>query len=161
MMKIYPATLAHTDDIVALNKTFVAVTSPMDASRFKHLFDISSLCLVAENEGKIVGFVLAMAQGDTYENDNFQWFDDRLNRYVYIDRIVISEDGRGHGIGSQLYAYVIDWAQQQGLLQIAAEMDLMPPNEDSLKFHQKRGFVAIGSRELESGKTVSMQVKNF
>jgi len=56
---------------------------------------------------------------------------------------------------------VIDWAQQQGLLQIAAEMDLMPPNEDSLKFHQKRGFVAIGSRELESGKTVSMQVKNF
>ena len=60
MMKIYPATLAHTDDIVALNKTFVAVTSPMDASRFKHLFDISSLCLVAENEGKIVGFVLTM-----------------------------------------------------------------------------------------------------
>lgn len=161
MMKIYPATLAHTDDIVALNDVFVAVTSPMDAARFQHLFDVSSLCIVAENDGKIVGFVLAMTQGDAYENGNFQWFNDRLNRYVYIDRIVVSEDGRGHGVGSQLYAYVFDWAQQQDLLQIAAEMDLIPSNEGSLKFHQKRGFVALGSRVLDNGKTVSMQIKNI
>lgn len=160
-MKIYPATLAHTDDIVALNDKFVAVTSPMDAARFQHLFDVSSLCIVAENDGKVVGFVLAMTRGDAYENGNFQWFDERLNRYVYIDRIVVSEDGRGHGVGRQLYAYVIDWAQQQGLLQIAAEMDLIPPNEDSLKFHQKRGFIALGTRDLDSGKTVSMQVKGI
>ncbi len=160
-MKIYPATLAHTDDIVALNDRFVAVTSPMDAARFQHLFDVSSLCIVAENDGKVIGFVLAMTQGDAYENGNFQWFDERLNRYVYIDRIVVSEDGRGHGVGSQLYAYVVDWAQQQGLLQIAAETDLIPPNEDSLKFHQNRGFVALGTRVLDSGKTVSMQVKGI
>jgi len=157
-MKIQPATLNNTNDILALNDRFVAVTSPMDAAQFQHLLEISSLCIVAENDGEILGFVLAMTKQDTYENGNFQWFKDRLNNFVYIDRIVVAADGRGAGVGSQLYEHITEWARQRDLLLIAAEMDLVPPNEASLKFHQKKGFVALGQRILESGKTVSMQV---
>ena len=40
---------------------------------------------------------------------------------------------------------------------MTAEMDIDPPNEHSVYFHKKSGFVEIGQRTLDSGKRVSMQ----
>lgn len=158
MITLRDATLTDTTTIVALNDAVVEVTSPMDADRFKVLFDISSHCVVAEQDGDVIGFVLAMQTGDAYENANFDWFSQRLNNFVYIDRIAIAEAGRGHGLGGKLYAHVVDAARKAGCLVMCAEMDLVPPNEQSLKFHKKSGFVKLGEREYESGKIVSMQI---
>ena len=157
MIRLRDATLADTATIVALNRDVVAVTSPMDDARFHHLFELSDYCIVAEKEGQVLGFVLAMTAGAAYENANFDWFGQRLDKFVYIDRIVISKDGRGHGIGGKLYGHVAEAAKATGCTVMAAEMDLEPPNVGSLNFHEKTGFVKLGSRALDSGKIVSMQ----
>lgn len=158
MIHLRDATLADTATIVALNEDVVAVTSPMDDARFHHLFQLSDYCIVAEKEGEVIGFVLAMKAGAAYENGNFDWFGQRLDAFVYIDRIVISEAGRGHGIGGKLYAHVAEAAKATGCTVMAAEMDLEPPNVGSLNFHEKAGFTKLGTRALDSGKIVSMQV---
>lgn len=154
-----PATLHDTTAIVALNTAVVAVTSPMDDARFQALLAIASCCTVVERSDRVIGFILAMQDGAAYENGNFQWFADRLKRFVYIDRIVMGEGARGLGLGRMLYDHLAAAAQRQGRLIMAAEMDLVPANPGSIAFHRQYGFVELGTRRLDSGKIVSMQVK--
>ena len=159
-VSLRPGTLADTRQIVDLNLEFVAVTSPMDSDRFRHLFGCASLVTVAEMDGRVVAFLTAMADGTAYENGNFQWFAERLRRFIYIDRVVVSSGCRNQGIGSALYAHALSWAKQAGLLSLVAEMDLDPPNIGSLNFHKNKGFVQLGTRVLDSAKTVSMQARS-
>lgn len=157
MYLIRQATLQDTPAIVALNAAVVAVTSPMDDQGFAALLAISAFCDVVQQDDQVIGFVLAMREGAAYENGNFQWFADRIRRFVYIDRIVIGAQGRGLGLGTRLYDHVADAARREGCLIMAAEMDLIPPNPGSLSFHARRGFVQLGTRNLPN-KTVSMQI---
>lgn len=158
MITLRKATPQDTPTIVRLNDAVVEMTSPMDPDRFRELFDLSSYCVVAEQDGEVIGFVLAMQMGDVYANANFEWFSQRLNNFVYIDRIVIDERARGHGLGKRFYDHISDVASANGCLVMCAEMDLVPPNESSLKFHQNFGFVKLGERKYDSGKIVSMQI---
>lgn len=152
-------TLEDTNDIVKLNSDVENVTSPMDAGRFRELFQISSLTAVAEDEGRVVGFLMGLNDGVACDGVNYQWFAMRLKKFFYIDRIVIENSCRGSGLGRKFYAHVATWARGQGQLWLAAEMDLDPPNVPSLRFHERQGFRQIGTQTLPSGKLVSMQVR--
>lgn len=156
-----PALRTDTAAIVALNAAVVAVTSPMDNARCDALIAASSWCTVAERNSLVIGFILAMDNGAVYDNGNFRWFADRLNRFTYIDRIVIGDGARRLGLGRMLYDDLARAAGRHGSLVLAAEMDLVPANPGSIAFHRKYGFVELGRRTLESGKIVSMQVKGI
>lgn len=161
MIAIRRATLSDTPAIVALNDAVVAVTSPMDSARFHALYELAAFCDVIERKGNVVGFILAMQHGAAYANGNFGWFSDRLNRFVYVDRIVIGAAARGLGLGRMAYDHLAQSALARDCLMIAAEIDLVPPNPGSMEFHRKYGFVQIGQRPLDSGKIVSMQIKGL
>ena len=150
--------LTDVTSVVSLNKAVEGVTSPMDVNRFKQLFALADLKLLVEVRSNAGGFVLGMTEGTEYENGNYKWFSDRLRNFLYIDRIVVSEGCRGFGIGRQLYSRAVEWALKSGRLNLCAEMDLDPPNQASLRFHQAAGFVQIGTRTLTSGKLVSLQI---
>ena len=131
----------------------------MDAARFTSLHALSSACIVVERNQEVLGFVLAMRNGAAYDNANFSWFSDRLNRFVYVDRIVLGDQARGLGLGKRLYDQLAEHAQCHGSLIMAAEIDQYPPNAGSMAFHKAYGFIEIGTRTLDSGKIVSMQIK--
>lgn len=156
-----PGSLDDTAAIVALNAAVVAVTSPMDDAGFSALFALAAVCDVAERDGAVIGFIIAMDHGATYANGNFCWFADRLKRFTYIDRAVIGDQARSLGLGSLMYDRLGDAARRRGSLVLAAEMDLVPANTGSLRFHARRGFVELGTRALDSGKIVSMQVASL
>ncbi len=158
MIALRPATSGDAAAIVALNAAVEAVTSPMDEADFAALLAVSGLCTVVARGDDVLGFILAMEQGAAYANGNFQWFSDRLNRFIYIDRVVIADGARGMGLGGMLYDHLADDAHRKGALVLAAEMDLVPANHGSLHFHGRRGFKQLGTRTLPSGKVVSMQV---
>ncbi len=161
MITLRRATPDDTAAIVALNAGVVAVTSPMDPVGFDALFAICANCDVVERDGEAIGFLLAMEAGAAYANGNFAWFSERLRRFVYIDRIVIGEAARGLGLGRMLYDHLAQSALTRGNLLMAAEIDLIPANPGSMAFHARYGFVQLGTRLLDSGKTVSMQVKGL
>ncbi len=161
MIALRPALPTDIPALVALNAAVVQVTSAMDAARCADLLALRGVHLVAEREGAVLGFVLAMLQGAAYDNANFAWFSARLNHFVYVDRIVLGARARGHGLGTRLYDALADRVREAGCLVMAAEMDLDPPNAPSLAFHAARGFAALGTRRYADGKVVSMQVKGL
>lgn len=154
-----PATIDDGEDIVTLNASSVAVTSPMDNKRFRQLFDLCAITIVADIDEEVVGFLMGFTDDSVYDNGNYRWFAERLKRFVYIDRVVVSESCRSSGVGRAFYSHIQFWAKNADLLSIAAEMDVDPPNTVSLNFHHKAGFVQIGTRMLDSGKVVSTQIR--
>jgi len=154
-----PATLGDEADIVRLNAASVVATSPMDAARFRMLFKLCRVVTVAETDDRVVGFLMGLTDGTDYDSVNYRWFAERLKQFFYVDRIVISKECRGLGVGTEFYAHAESWAIGAGLLWLAAEMYLDPPNTTSLSFHEKQGFAQIGTQQLESGKVVSLQIR--
>ena len=70
----------------------------------------------------------------------FQWFKQRYDSFVYVDRIVIKEGSRAKGVGTMLYDDLYSWAKVKGLSQITCEINSKPPNVPSVNFHAKMGF---------------------
>ncbi|MEP2309190.1 GNAT family N-acetyltransferase, partial [Rhodopirellula bahusiensis] len=113
--------LADCAAVVELNEAVVSVTSSMDSVRFAELFELSEIKLIVELEGSVVGVVLAMVEGCGYDNGNYAWFEERLRNFLYIDRVVVSSECRGLGVGRSLYSYLFEEADRLGSLHVCAE----------------------------------------
>ena len=153
------AKAADAGIIADLNEAVVSVTSPMTPAQFLELKALSRYCLVVEtSSGEVEGFIIVMTKGEPYDNGNYQWFSERYDDFAYIDRIVLAPSLRNLGVAQQLYDLIGEMAADDGCSLLAAEMDIDPPNPHSLHFHSRYGFEEVGVRDLERGKTVSMQV---
>ena len=147
------------DRIVELNAVEVAHTSPMDRARLAALAEASSYCKVATLNEEVVAFLIALASTATYVNDNFHWFLTRYDRFLYVDRIVVSAAHFGHRIGSRLYEDLFEFAHAQELERVTCEYNIEPPNEASRAFHDRFGFSEVATQWLDNGKKrVSLQV---
>ena len=154
-----PMRADDANSVIALNAEVEVLTSEMDAARFLALFDVSSMKIVAERDGEILGFVFAMGDFCRYKNPNVDWFRARIRSYLYVDRIVVHESSRGLGIGQLLYRHTFEVAQGTGARSVCAEINVAPPNPASLRFHARGGFVEIGRRKPGGGKVLSMQMR--
>lgn len=145
-------------DIVSLNTEFEAETSPMDLERLQHLHDLSSYHKVAVVDGQVTAFLIAMREDAPYENDNHGWFRARFERFLYVDRIVVSPRFAGRKIGSGLYRDLFSHARALQLPRVVCEYNIEPPNPASAAFHEKFGFCEVGTQYVANGsKRVSLQ----
>ncbi|MBQ4467048.1 MAG: GNAT family N-acetyltransferase [Firmicutes bacterium] len=71
--------------------------------------------------------------------------------FLYIDRIVIDEPYRSAGLGRALYDYVKDHARKTGVGVVTCEVDTIPYNGPSLKFHEAMGFKEVGEQVVRGG----------
>lgn len=155
---IRDAAPADFDAILALNAADVVSTSAMDRARLEELNGLSCYHRVACKDGHVVAFLLAMQDGAAYENENFGWFSSRFERFVYVDRIVVSGDARGLRLGTLLYDDLFSWARRLGIPVVVCEYNIVPPNEPSRLFHAKLGFKEQGRQWVANGaKQVSLQ----
>ena len=147
------------DSILALNQEAVHFTSPMNPARLTHLDTQSAYHRVIELDGEVVAFLLALREGADYPNPNYRWFSERLDSFLYVDRIVIASTQQGKRLGQALYDDLFAYARQEGIGQIACEFDVEPPNPVSQKFHARYGFSEVGTQWVAGGsKRVSLQV---
>lgn len=157
-LKIRDAIEADFESILRLNDIEVQQTSAMDLARLRHLHGLSSYHRVAEVNGRIAAFLLAMRSGAAYENENFNWFTTQVGDFMYVDRIVVGSDFAGLGIGSALYTDLFEHARGWGIPAITCEYNIDPPNPASRKFHDKFGFRELGTQRVAGGsKLVSLQ----
>lgn len=158
MISLRDATADDHAAIVALNSAEQHQTSVMDRLRLTELDELACYHRVAVGGQQIVGFLLAMNDSAPYANDNLNWFKERYSGFFYIDRIVIDGTFSGQGIGRLLYQDLSAVAQREALTALVCEYNLRPPNPASKAFHQRFGFVEVGTQELRDGaKRVSMQ----
>ena len=65
------------------------------------------------------------------------------------------------GLGTALYRDLEEKLVERKIAQIALEVNIEPPNEPSLKFHERMGFAQVGTQVTPYGTTVSLQLKRF
>ena len=95
--------------------------------------------------------LIALDQDAEYGSVNFKWFQSRRRRFVYVDRVVVSERARGQGLATCLYRDLFARARVAGHDHIVCEINLDPPNRGSDAFHEEMGFVEVGRAELRPG----------
>jgi len=148
--------------ILALNAGSVHFLSPLDAARLQHLHAQAAYHRVAEVDGKVAAFLLALREGVDYDSPNYRWFAQRHARFLYIDRIVVDAAARGLGFGAQLYDDILAYAASTRAGRLTCEFDLDPPNPASARFHVRYGFREVGRQWLGGGKKqVSLQAREL
>lgn len=159
-MHIRDTLTADHPAILALNCESEALLSPMDARRLAQLDAQAAYHRVAvDDEARIVAFLLAFREGAAYDSPNYLWFAERYPRFLYIDRIAVSQTQHGRGIGALLYRDLFEFAQTHGVSTVACEFHSKPLNAASQAFHARMGFREVGTQWLpDVRKQVSLQV---
>jgi uncharacterized protein len=146
--------------VVSLNDGSVHFLSPMDGPRLARLVRAACYFRVAEAEKTVVAFLLAFRKGADYDSPNFQWFNQRFDDFVYIDRVVVDPKFRNKDIAKNFYKDLEKFAVSCGVFRLTCEVDVSPPNPVSLKFHDAWGFREIDRHAPYDGsKIVSLRTK--
>lgn len=128
--------------VLDLNERNVELLSPVDGPRLQQLLGWADRADIIEHEGRRAGFVLTFAPGTAYDSANYRWFGERYgDRFYYLDRVVIDDGFRRHGLGRAAYDELEHVAAAYG--RMVLEVNVEPPNEPSLDFHRARGYVEV------------------
>lgn len=115
------------------------------------LLGTADFTLAARDGETLVGFVIGMRPGSEYASENYRYFDARSSDFLYVDRIVVDAARRGSGTGRALYEAVFELARAHGLREVTCEVNLDPPNPESLAFHARLGFERVGEQPTKNG----------
>lgn len=141
--QIRPRAPGDDDRVRAINAANVPEVGPLDDARLV-LFSASAPHFdVVELDGEVVGIFVGLAEGSDYASPNYRWFAARHERFAYVDRIALVPAARGLGVGDEVYARFEAWAAATGRSVVCAEVNVEPPNPRSLRFHERRGYVAV------------------
>ena len=151
------ATTADFPAILQLNAESEHFLSPLTPSRLGEIHAWSAYHRVLAVDDAVVAFLLALREGAPYDSPNYLWFS-RYPRYLYVDRVVVSEVHQGHQYGALLYSDLFSFARESGAERVVCEFDIDPPNEPSQRFHARFGFREVGTQWVAAGtKQVSLQ----
>lgn len=151
-------TIDDLDVVFAINEENVPAVGQETFDDLRAIFDVSSINLVAESDGRVRGFCMVMPPGVNYASPNYLYFCDRHEDFVYLDRVAITADSRGRGMGPMLYREV---ERRANATWFALEVNVEPPNEGSMRFHAREGFVEVDQLETRPGKIVSLMMKRL
>jgi predicted GNAT superfamily acetyltransferase len=153
--RLRPITASDHEAVVALNDRHVELTAPMDRARLDELAAAAEHADVIEVDGEFAGFVITFGPGAAYDGTHYGWFAERYDDYCYLDRIVIHEDFQRRGLGTFAYDELEGSCARPVF---ALEVNIDPPNEPSLAFHEARGYRPVaefgppGHRVLQLSK---------
>ena len=145
----------RTDDLPALavlNDAAVPAVNPLGLDGLAaHLPRCDTALVVPDETDAPLGFLLALAPGAPYASENYRWFSLHRPGSLYVDRIVVAPGAHGQGLGRSLYDAVLRRAAALGLGEVTCEVNLAPPNPESLAFHHRLGFRQVGEQSTYGG----------
>lgn len=150
--------------ILALNAASRPAVSDMSRDDYREIVGWARCVLVAERDGEPCGFLILIAPGSAYDSDNYGWFEARFDSHLYIDRIAIAEHAKGRGVGRALYEEAVRIAHGNGDLRLTCEVNVDPPNPQSMAFHERLGFRHLHTRpsgDSKPQKIVAMMVREL
>jgi uncharacterized protein len=149
-VNIRPYQTGDLAELHRINEDNVPAVGPLTREDLEILIGQSHTTLVAEAEGRIGGFLLGLVEDTDYGSLNYRWFCERHPAFAYIDRIAVDAGFQGSGIGARLYEALEAYVNGQRPV-LACEVNSLPPNPGSLRFHKRLGFVEAGEQVFEPG----------
>ena len=137
--------------IVKMNQEALPAVSSVNINDMNHFLTIVDYFRSLKIEEKLVGFLIALTPGKEYYSVNYKWFEKRFDSFMYVDRIVIDPSYQGNGLGKAFYNDLVDFSNNK-TDRITCEVNIRPKNEGSMIFHEKYGFVQVGTQTTENGK---------
>lgn len=149
------------DEVLELNEHWVPHVGTLTREALAVLVERSEMAQALwQGEGDdrlLAGFVVVMGPGADYASPNYRYFSDRHDRFTYVDRIAVSPGTQGAGVGRGLYESVFEHARSAGSPVVCAEVNVEPPNPESLAFHERMGFEGVGT-QWTYGDTVRVKM---
>ena len=148
---ISPTVSAHLPTIVKINQEALPAVSSVTLKDIEHFLSTVDYFSTLQLDDTIAGFLIALTPGKDYHSSNYQWFEKKYNSFMYVDRIVIDRAYQSNGFGWAFYNNLREFTEGRSP-RITCEVNLKPPNEGSIIFHEKYGFRQVGTQETEGGK---------
>ncbi|HSN52168.1 MAG TPA: GNAT family N-acetyltransferase [Woeseiaceae bacterium] len=167
MMNAEPGTIitlrrveeADLDRVLQLNEAAVPAVNSVGLAQMRWFAANAAYFGVAVRDGDVAGFLIGMRPGTPYASPNYRWFCDRYDDFGYIDRVAIGAAARRLGLATRLYRdFEASLPPSVGIL--ACEVNIVPPNESSMRFHEELGFRTVGTQTLEvDAKQVALMAR--
>ncbi|HMO09688.1 MAG TPA: GNAT family N-acetyltransferase [Paracoccaceae bacterium] len=153
-----PASLLAS--VLALNEGVQHLTSPLGPDRLAALIGWAEMAVaVPDGRGGADAFLIGIPPGSAYDSPNYRWFAERLDRFAYIDRVVVAPRAQGRGLARALYDAYAARVAARGSAPLACEVNSHPPNPGSDAFHATLGFAEMGRGSPAPGKVVRYLVR--
>jgi predicted GNAT superfamily acetyltransferase len=138
-------------DVLALNQASVPHVNSLELDDIAWFASHANYFRVARISGDLAGFLIGLGPGLDYASPNYRYFCSRHAAFGYVDRVVVAAAARRKGVGSKLYD---DYAAslRSSVPFITCEVNIRPPNESSMAYHEEHGFACIATQETEGGK---------
>jgi len=154
--------IADLARVLEINNANTPGVSKLTLSELEMDLSNSLHALAIDNElGEVCAFCITFAPDSPDAGSNHQWFAERYESFVYLDRIAIDSNDQNRGLGALLYQSI-----EQHMLNSAehsllcCEVNLEPPNPGSLRFHHRIGFTEVGQHSPQQGYLVSLLLKD-
>lgn len=145
--------------VLQLNEASVPAVSSIGLEQVRWFAAHAAYFRVATRDGQFAGFLIGMRPGTAYTSPNYRWFCDAYEDFGYIDRIAIASDARRLGLATRLYRD-FEASLPPSVAVLTCEVNILPPNESSMRFHENYGFRKVGTQSLDDGqKQVAMMAK--
>jgi len=155
------------DEVLCLNEEVVPAVNSVPLEMMQWFAKNAAYFRVASKDhrednledNRLAAFLIGMRPGTTYQSLNYRWFCDHYDDFAYIDRVAVAGHARRNGLATILYD---DFRQSvpADVSVMTCEVNLRPPNETSMRFHERYGFEQVGSQATEGGdKKVALMAR--
>ena len=155
--RIEQATKDDLEFILSLNEDSIPAVSSSNLEMMKHFLVISDYFKVCKVNGVPIGFLIALLPEKDYNSEHYQWFNDKYDSFIYVDRIIFNKSYQNQGYGTAFYDDLINSIKNTSL-DIACEINTQPYNKQSINFHNKYGFKEVGRKDINIEKSVMYMI---
>ena len=160
-MQVVDVSAACLEEVLALNEVSVPAVNSLDLEQMHWFHDNAPYFRCVRIDDRLAAFLIGLGPGLDYASPNYQWFCRKHERFGYIDRVAVAEEFRRHGIASRLYDDFAD-ALRGRVPVMTCEVNIRPPNETSMAYHLRQGFVNVATQETDGGtKEVALMEKTL
>lgn len=146
--------------VLQINSESQPNVARLDPPELNRLQSLSPHHLVAEcTQTGVVAYLLAFADDARYDGEEFLKLRSITAPFLYIDQVAVIHQSQRKGIGAALYRCVEQIAEQSGIESLCCEINICPPNPDSIAFHRKLGFRAVETLDTLDGRQVELYTK--
>ncbi|MDH3620244.1 MAG: GNAT family N-acetyltransferase [Gammaproteobacteria bacterium] len=152
---------ADLDAVLALNEASVPHVNSIDLEQMRWFAENAFFFKIASIDGRLAGFLIGLRPGLNYGSENYRWFSEHYAEFGYVDRVAVDESARRFGVASRLYD---DFAAllRGKVDHMTCEVNIRPPNESSMRYHETHGFTQVATQETEDGaKKVALMEKKL
>ena len=151
--KIEQATKDDLKSILSLNQDSIPAVSNSNLEMMKHFLIICDYFKICKINGEIIGFLNALLPSKDYKSEHYKWFNDRYESFIYVDRIIFNKSYQNQWYGTIFYNDLMTSIKNNSL-DIVCEINTIPYNKQSIRFHKKYGFKEVGRKDINIEKSV-------